>query len=233
VKLPKLAIMRGAAIGSERTLLKNLNHLKAIGLIQVSYTDGQHGGNEYEVMLPEEIGLRTARTPPTSPIPQHPPTELPSVPPAESGVGGVGLSTVESTASTTPKTSFKTKEEKTDDDAALAPLLELERELTGRSSSLAWREVVEVLATEFKIAAARTTVSSPAPFLAEHLRRRLFKLDKKQMQSPPTVAEKPATGPQDFSKCPDCGGSGLRYKDGDYSKGVERCPHNKLSKSES
>ena len=72
IHVTKPLLMKGASIGSERTLLKNLAHLKNIGLIQVNVTDGEHSGNEYTVFLPEEIGLpRTPPTPPTPPTAQH------------------------------------------------------------------------------------------------------------------------------------------------------------------
>ena len=86
-----------------------------------------------------------------------------------------------------PKTLYKTNTEN-DDDAALAGLLasfkKASKEITGRELSPAesdrWRELADVLVAELKIAAGRTTVSSVPAFLAEHLRRRLWKLDKKQ-----------------------------------------------------
>ena len=236
VKLPKPAIMKGAAIGSERTLLKNINHLKSLGLIKVSYTDGQHDGNEYEVFMPEEIGLRT---PPTPPTPRHAPTDVPSVPPVESGVGGVGLNAVKSTSSETPKTSFKTNTERDDDDAALAGLIgslkSATKEITGRELSPAeserWRELADVLVAELKIAAARTTVSSVPSFLAEHLRRRLWKIDKKQARAEGRELPDETSSMQqsivDASSCPDCGGSGWWYPEGEL-KGVSKCKHEKL-----
>lgn len=54
---------------------------------------------------------------------------------------------------------------------------ELVRETTGKEATQVElrkiAEVLEVVMLEGKIAAARTTVSSASPFLAEHLRRRL------------------------------------------------------------
>lgn len=240
VKLPKPAIMKGAAIGSERTLLKNINHLKAIGLIKISYTDGQHDGNEYEVMLPEETGLRTPRTPPTTPTPRHAPAEVPSVPPAESGVRYVGSEPLESTVSVASKTSYKTNTERSDDDAALAELgaslKALTKEITGKELSPAesgrWKELADVLAAELRIAAARTTVSSVPAFLAEHLRRRLWKIDKKQARAEgrelPDEAQSAPRSTVDASSCPDCGGSGWWYPEGE-GKGVAKCKHERLT----
>jgi hypothetical protein len=110
------------------------------------------------------------------------------------------------------------------------------KDVTGREASPPaeadrWGELAELLITELKIAAGRTTVSSVPAFLAEHLRRRLFKKDKRQLdaerssegQSEPVAA---ITG--DISKCPDCFGTGMWYPGG-FEKGVARCGHEKLS----
>jgi hypothetical protein len=91
------------------------------------------------------------------------------------------------------------------------------KELTGKTPSASeaerWRELGEVLSTELKIAAARTSVSSVPSFLAEHLRRRLFKKDQKQIaeevassQLPPQVGAHQINTNQ-VKECPDCGGA--------------------------
>jgi hypothetical protein len=234
ISIPKPELMKRSGIGSERTLLKNVAHLKGIGLIEVNYTDGKHGGNEYTVHLPEEIGLRahptprTPPTPPTSDTPRHAPTELPSLPPVESGVGGVGLEPLDSTTSAPYQTLIPDKE-RSDDEASPRRLRAVERELTGKNSGDAaqWDELFDVLAAELRIAAGRTTVSSVPAFLAEHLRRRLWKLDKKQAQAegrelPDQTAPAPSTRPR--ADCPDCGGSGWWYPDG-TERGVMKCAH--------
>jgi hypothetical protein len=128
-----------------------------------------------------------------------------------------------------------------DDDAALAALAsvlkEAAKDLTGKAPSASeserWRELGEVLSTELKIAAARTSVSSVPSFFAEHLRRRLFKKDQKQIAQeiasphPSTQAEARPLDAEQLKACPDCGGSGLYYPGG-YEKGVARCRHEKL-----
>jgi hypothetical protein len=134
------------------------------------------------------------------------------------------------------------KEKRFDDDAALAGLIatlkEVTRQITGREISVAeherWRELAEVLTTELKIASARTTVSSVPAFLSEHLRRRLWKKDKQQLNEESiTVETEPKTANHnlDISKCPDCGGSSMYYPEG-YDKGVARCRHEKLKPEE-
>jgi hypothetical protein len=130
-----------------------------------------------------------------------------------------------------------------DDDAALAGLISIlkdaAKQVTGRdpapSERERWRELGEVLTTELKIAAARTTISSVPAFLSEHLRRRLWKKDKQQLNEESRAAEgsdvKPASHNLDISKCPDCGGSGMYYPEG-YEKGVAKCRHERLTANE-
>lgn len=68
----------------------------------------------------------------------------------------------------------------------VALLRQAAAEVTGKGITPAdrqrWSEVAELLVTELKIAAARTTVSSAPAFLAEHLRRRLRKADARQIE---------------------------------------------------
>jgi hypothetical protein len=108
------------------------------------------------------------------------------------------------------------------------------RDVTGRESTPAdaerWSELADLLITELKIAAGRTgSVSSVPAFLTEHLRRRLWKKEKRQLEE----EGRSATGGQepepkaDASKCPDCFGTGMWYPEG-FEKGVARCAHEKL-----
>jgi hypothetical protein len=114
-------------------------------------------------------------------------------------------------------------------------LREAVRDITGRDSTSTeterWGELAELLVTELKIAAGRTgSVSSVPAFLTEHLRRRLWKKDKQQVEE----EGKSAAGSQgsgigvDASKCPDCYGTGMWYPEG-FEKGVARCRHEKLA----
>jgi hypothetical protein len=231
--ISKPDLMDASGIGSERTLLKNLTHLKAIGLVRVSYTDGRHEGNTYEVFTPEEAGLRTPPTPPTPPTaatPRHARVEVPPVPPVESGVRDVGPGLLESTVSESPKTFIKDLRNIDDDERVPRPLADAERELTGKNVPVdKWVEVWEVLVTELRIAAGRTTVSSAPAFFAEHLRRRLWKTDKKQLaansEEPSAQSDAPIV---DSKNCPDCFGTGMYYPEG-FDKGVARCGHEKLA----
>jgi hypothetical protein len=107
-------------------------------------------------------------------------------------------------------------------------------EITGRQPSateaVRWRELAEVLVTELRIAAGRTTVSSVPAFLAEHLRRRLWKLENRKQ--PPPAAEggdeaEPSVSREEARECPDCWGTGMYYPGG-FEKGVARCRHERL-----
>ncbi|HVG38760.1 MAG TPA: hypothetical protein VM870_05710, partial [Pyrinomonadaceae bacterium] len=133
------------------------------------------------------------------------------------------------------KTSLKTKDINTDDEAFAeftAAMRKTAKEITGREPSKAeaarWGEVADVLITELKIAAGRTTVSSVPAFLAEHLRRRLWKKEKRQIEAEAAQQTISAPTPKiDASRCPDCFGTGMYYPEG-FDKGVARCPHSKL-----
>ncbi len=108
-------------------------------------------------------------------------------------------------------------------------------EITGRIASSAererWLELAEVLSAELKMAAGRTTISSVPAFLAEHLRRRLWKKDKHQIEVE-AAHPKPEDLPKlDASQCPDCFGTGMWYPEG-FDKGVARCEHKSLMKQD-
>jgi hypothetical protein len=233
VRISRPKLMAKAHIGARITFESNIKHLQSAGLIAVRQIAGEHEGNEYEVFLPEEsLPSQTSLTSLTRYA-----QKLVRLVRLETSQTRHTSSSIESTTSEVPKTSFKTRTEKLDDDAALAPLVsELKqavKELTGKEASTLeserWQELAQLLVAELKIAAARTTVSSVPAFLTEHLRRRLWKVD----QAPSREAtQTPATEPKsaagvDISKCPDCGGSSLFYPDG-YDKGVAKCAHSKL-----
>jgi hypothetical protein len=130
------------------------------------------------------------------------------------------------------------------DDEAYALLLSHLRQavadVTGRESTPGeaerWGELAELLVTELKIAAGRTgSVSSVPAFLTEHLRRRLWKKDKREVEAETALEGqqtpvKAITG--EVSKCPDCFGTGMWYPYG-FDKGVARCRHEKLASKES
>jgi hypothetical protein len=237
IRISRSELMIKSSIGAKVTLEQNLRRLVASGLVSIKTIGGIQGGNEYTVRLPEEA---LDSTPPsTPPSPPSGGQNLGLLAPLETSPPSRGLSLTVTDTSEDSKTFFKTKEENIDDDAALAGLIDalkaINRELTGKDLSHTeadrWRELADVLVAELKIAAARTTVSSVPSFLAEHLRRRLWKLDKKQARAEgrelPDEQMKAVTS-IDSSQCPDCGGSGWWYPEGP-EKGVAKCKHSKMT----
>ena len=153
-------------------------------------------------------------------------------------MGDVAFAPVESTTSVGAKTLIKTYTDH--DDEALADfvsaLKKATREVTGREVSSAerqrWAELADLLVTELRIAAGRTTVSNVPAFFTEHLRRRLWKKEKRQIEA--EAADSSATASArdvDASQCPDCFGAGMWYPEG-FEKGVARCRHEKLTPGE-
>jgi hypothetical protein len=225
--------MQGSHIGSERTMYKNLKRLENTGLVQVRSIAGEQQGSEYTILLPEEVAPLTPPTDATHA--SHSSQKVVAPLTAQSGVSGVSLNLEDATTSGDPKTSFKTKEENFDDEAArhlVRAFLQAEKELTGKNSANAvqWGELAELLITELKIAAARTTVSNVPAFLAEHLRRRLWKVDKLRATEIAIEAEQgsqPTLSDAEKRTCPDCAGTNFWYPEG-LDKGVAKCRHTKL-----
>jgi hypothetical protein len=237
VRMSRPKLMKLAHIGSRVTFDANINHLRAVGLIDVTVVTGEHDGNEYEVFIPEELESMTSQTSQSSqPSLTSHAQKLDRLVRLETSQTRHTSSVENTEGYIEPKTSFKTNVEKTDDEAFalfVAQLRDAAREVTGREPAAAdakrWGELAELLITELKIAAGRTTVSSVPAFLTEHLRRRLWKREKQQLEeeekSDSAVQE--AEARVDASKCPDCFGTGMWYPGG-FEKGVARCGHEKL-----
>ncbi len=234
IRATQSELMSWASI-SLNTLKAHVRHLSSVGLLKVHYRRGESTGADYEIFTLED-------RPPTN----HPPTTHQPVTNQNLGspthqnlvLGGGSQVLAESTLAESPNTSFKTKEESSDDDAHarafLAKLVQAERELTGKvsTSSEKWEELAEVIVSELRIAAARTTISNVPAFLAEHLRRRLWKVDKARAAE--MTAGQPEQGEasaaltaEEKQKCPDCAGVGFWYPEG-TEKGVAKCKHAKL-----
>jgi len=228
-------IMKAASIGSDKTLREQLKLLRAVGLITWEWSEGSQGGSVYTVNLPEET-TGTGGTSGTGSTSGTSGQFIPPVPPAETTTGTASVSYTAQTTSELSKTSFKINTEKSDDDEAFADFITVigkaVKETTGRGLSPVerqrWAELAEVLATELKIAAGRTIVSSAPSFLAEHLRRRLWKKEKRQIEAEAAKQKKSTPTSEGYvSKCPDCFGTGMWYPQG-FDKGVARCDHVKL-----
>jgi hypothetical protein len=236
IRISRPKLMKKAGIGARVTFDANIERLITVGLIQVRRIAGEHDGNEYIVFLPEEIS-QTSQTSQTSLTDSA--QDLVRLVRLENSQTRHTLTVDTARTSGESKTSFKTTTEKIDDDvfaALTAALRQAVREITGKepstSESERWRELGEILVTELKIAAGRTTISSAPAFLAEHLRRRLWKKDKRQIEAeaaPPVTTGEPKI---DASQCPDCFGTGMWYPEG-FEKGVARCEHKSLEKQES
>ena len=227
-------IKTGSGLGSMVTVDAALEHLESVGLIAVRPAVGSLSGNEYEVFTPDEAYTSTSSISSTSSSTRI--TQKVDVLDVPESSSTSTTQTVEDTGGLgPPNTSFKTKDINTDDEAFAdfaAAVRKTAMEITGKQPSKAeaarWAEVAEVLMTELRIAAGRTTVSSVPAFLAEHLRRRLWKKEKRQIEA--EAAEQKASAPTrkvDASKCPDCFGTGMYYPNG-FEKGVARCSHSKL-----
>jgi hypothetical protein len=235
VRISRAELMKKSGIGAKVTLEQNLRRLIAAGLVSMKTIGGIQGGNEYTVYLPEEVTLPS--TPPsTGTSPPSPPSggeKLGLLAPLETRTPSHGLNVDSEQISSDPKTSFKTNTGKTDDEA-FASLRVAVKEATGKDvSASSFKELDELLATEFRIAAGRTTVSSGPAFIAEHMRRRLWKKDRRQVEEEgKTAGEGQKTEMKvDASKCPDCFGTNYYYPNG-YEKGVAKCRHEKLMPTE-
>ena len=222
-----------------KTVDGHLRYLMSVGLIVRHWEPGATEGSEYEVRLPEEL----PRLPTT---PHHSPgvttTQLLGSGYTQFlGSGGYSQPVDFQTTSDDDKTSLKTNTKNDDDDEAFAQFVaavkKASREITGREPTQAdaarWGELAEVLVTELKMAAGRTTVSNVPAFLAEHLRRRLWKKEKRQLEAEVSNSAGGAAAARDVdaTKCPDCFGTGTWYPEG-YEKGVMRCRHEKLTRAE-
>jgi hypothetical protein len=234
IQATKRQLMQWSGIRSKNTIAINLQLLSSIGLIERKLEIGDHEGSIYEVRLPEEA----LQPNPTQPNPTQPdPTQKLGLDPTQK-LGWVGLGNLIENKDTYefPKTFIKTSEG-TDDDEAFAELNKAFRqavkEITGKtlnaSEAAKWKELADLLVTELRIAATRTNISSVPAFLTEHLRRRLWKKDRKQIEAEEqgTQAEVNLNLSMDKSNCPDCGGSGFYYPSG-FEAGVAKCRHEKL-----
>jgi hypothetical protein len=201
--------------GSDKTVRTALHGLEQKGVIARIGRPNNSGGITYRILSYSG-----------TPVPEYSGTSAESTPVLESKITGE------------LKTPLK---DKFNDDEAFALLVtqlrEAAREVTGRGPSPAeaerWGELAELLATELKIAAGRTgSVSNVPAFLTEHLRRRLWKKDKRQVEAEAPESREGQSPKADAAKCPDCFGTGMWYPEG-FDKGVARCGHENLIAEES
>jgi hypothetical protein len=213
-----------------KTIKTHLTKLREQGLITWQTLKGEHEGSFYEVFLPEEVSPDLAQSQPGGSPNLKTDLDLAQ----KTDWAGLPNHTDSQGLNAPDKTSFKTNTEKDDDEAFADFINDLRRavrEVTGREASPAerakWKELSDILVMELKIAAGRTTVSSVPAFLAEHLRRRLWKKEKRQIEDERSKEESAVAAKVDASKCPDCFGTGMWYPEG-FEKGVARCEHKAL-----
>jgi len=237
IRATKKEVTEWSGVRNRKTIDSHLRYLETCGLVIRHWELGNNEGYLYEINIPEEIGLgvRGGQRGVSPPDPSDPNLDRGSDPNLDRG--GQSQLPVFSIIYDEPKTSFKTNTENDDDEAAASLVRaakKLIREITGKEATHAELgkiiEILEVVTLEGKIAATRTTVSSAGPFLAEHLRRRLFKKDKQQMAVETSATEPPAPA-IDPQKCQDCSGTGWHYPAG-KEKGIARCKHAHLAASE-
>ena len=232
VRKSRKEILKGSGLGSMVTVDAAVEHLKNVGLLEVCAAIGSLNGNEYEVFTPEESSTSISSSTSTTSLTQN----LVHLDILESSSTSITQTPENNDSYGPPKTKIKDKDQNDDDARAgrlSARLCRAERELTGKASAgdEKWDELAEVLITELKIAAARTTVSNVPAFLAEHLRRRLWKVDKERAVEMASESEPggqtPAFSAEERRNCPDCAGTGFWYPQGP-DKGVAKCGHLKL-----
>jgi hypothetical protein len=240
VRISRPKLMKLAHIGSRVTFDTNIEHLRLVGLIEVTVLTGEHEGNEYEIFIPEELESMTSMPSHSSQTSQTSHAQkVDRLVRLETSQTRHTLSVENTDGYIEPKTSFKTDEKKFDDEAFAALVTNFRqatKEVTGKEASASeaerWRELSELLITELRIAAARTGgVSSVPAFLTEHLRRRLWKKDKREVEREAAEKSEAPAKAVDATKCPDCGGSNFYYPQG-YENGVAKCRHEKIKEAE-
>lgn len=229
-RIPKDRLMQISGIASEMTLRKNLQKLRDTGLVVETVIRGERGGNVYEVYQPEEIGLERGSTPSRPSTPSYPRQMLEGLEPLDARGSSPGA-IVDGAMTSGRDNTLSLRPVEKDDDEAFALLLRAMRGEVGRRVEAApLAELAEMLAAEFRIAEGRTgVVANPAAFFLEHMRRRLWKKEKRQLDRE-GKSSSDATAPKavvDASKCPDCFGTGMWYPEG-FEKGVARCRHERL-----
>jgi hypothetical protein len=237
VRASRRELLEWTGIRNLKTIDSHIHYLMATGLIQRRWELGSTEGSEYEVLLPEEIDSPRLTT-----TPHHSPTDTTSQKTSSGntqflGSGGDSQTIDSAMSYGGSKTDLRLDQKNTDDEvfALLCEKLQtMSSELTGKPTTTAdkvhWGEVADVLITELRIAAGRTTVSNVPAFMAEHLRRRLWKIDKKQaLEQGRELPDQPQARSlvSEGQNCPDCNNTGWWYPNGP-DKGVTRCKHASL-----
>ncbi len=193
VRITKPRLMKLAGIGTRQTLWLNLEHLESVGLVRKNVLLGEHGGNKYEVFVPEEVPKINLTTTPTTPTtPTSPSNRVYSEQTLEGVVGIDSDPAIPSPQliNTAPLDTFKTvfkDNTKTDDERRVSEAFSVlnnrldaaAKKITGKSVSKTeaekWGSLADLLILELEVAASRTDAISSVPaFLTEILRRQFF-----------------------------------------------------------
>ncbi len=182
VRIRKSKLMKLANIGSRVTFDSNINHLQTVGLISETIFTGEHGGNQFEIFLPEEAesmsSLSSLSSLTSSAQKQDRLVSL------ETSHTSQGEKPINMGIADVPKTSFKDNI-KNDDEGASAFSEFLEKvsaaceRLTGKPTTkreaAKWGLLADLLILELETAARKTdSISSVPAFLTEVLRRQFF-----------------------------------------------------------
>ena len=203
IRITKPRLMKLAGIGTRQTLWLNLEHLESAGLVRKNVLLGEHGGNEYEVFVPEEIPKTNLSTTPTTPTTPTSPSDMVYRDQNLEGVVGIdsnpavpSVQSINTATSDTLKTVFKDPIKPDDETrvteafAILANRLDTAaKKITGKGVSRAeaekWGTLADLLILELEIAASRADgVSSIPAFLTEVLRRQFFSSRQKTSGKP-------------------------------------------------
>jgi len=203
IRITKPRLMKLAGIGTRQTLWLNLEHLESAGLVRKNVLLGEHGGNEYEVFVPEEIPKTNLPTAPTTPTTPTSPSDMVYRDQNLEGVVGIdsnpavpSVQPVNTATSDTLKTVFKDLTKPDDETRVTEAFADLAnrldaaaKKITGKGVSKAeaekWGTLADLLILELEVAASRTDgVSSIPAFLTEVLRRQFFSSRQKTSGKP-------------------------------------------------
>lgn len=177
VRISKMKLMKQSGIGSRITFDACVERLKTVGLLQTTVYAGEHEGNSFKVILPEEIEVPTSQSSQSSQS-----QEIVRLDILETSQTSQSLNDEDTAVYENSENFFRSEEKTVDDESALDELTrtfeKMSRKYTGENLSKnereKWKELAELLEMEFEVAAARTkSISSVPVFLTEHLRRRL------------------------------------------------------------
>jgi len=177
LRISKTKLMKQAGIGSRITFDSIISQFEISGLIKVTVFAGEHAGNEFEVLLPEEVASLTSQSSQTSHA-----QILDRVVSLETSQTSQSLIVADTGISAKAKTLLKTLKQ-IDDEAplisAFEKLNEAAQAATGKSLTKkdmeAFEEIIDLVINETSIARTRTkTISVYLKFAAENLRRRLY-----------------------------------------------------------